>query len=275
MHVNLREQERVGFSGSPESERLAVAGQGTARRRPRHERCLHDAVSGWSLSLGPLIGEHYWRPDIAIPLLAQAPQGRKYRRMRTRDQNIPACEPSQQSIPGRRSRSRVDVEGHRDLGMLQLDVLCMDDIAPKQDFLSLRGKFIAGMSRGMTRQRDGLHAVDDWLGATKGVPLAGLDVRHRDGLRTLEERLGLFRRFGGDFRRQPKVAFCLRHVDFGIWKNAISVLSGEAADVIGMEVRDQNEVDFFRRVACAAEASRQAPEGSPTPPGAGTRIDED
>jgi hypothetical protein len=58
-------------------------------------------------------------------------------------------------------------------------------------------------------------------------------------------------------------------------EKAISVLSGEAADVIGMEVRDQNEVDFFRRVARAAEAAHQAPEGSPTIPGAGTRIDED
>src|SRR5882724_8530462 len=37
----------------------------------------------------------------------------------------------------------------------------------KQDFLSLRRKFIAVMSRGMTRQRDGLHAVDDWLRTTK------------------------------------------------------------------------------------------------------------
>src|SRR6266404_7190672 len=195
--------------------------------------------------------------------------------MRTRNQNIPARELRQQLIPGRRSRGRVDVEGHRDLGMLQLDALCVEDIAPKQDFLSLRRKFIAGMSRGMTRERDGLHAVDDWLGATKGVPLAGLDVRHRDGLRTLEERLGLFGRFGGDFRRQPKVAFCLRDVDLGIWKNAISVLSGDAADVIGMEVCDQNEVDFFRRVACAAEAPQQTPECSSTPPGTGTRIDED
>src|SRR5580700_1877899 len=131
------------------------------------------------------------------------------------------------------------------------------------------------MSRGMTRQRDDLHAVDDWLGASKRVPLAGLDVRRGDGLRTLEERLRILRRLSSDFRRQPKVAFYLRDVNLGIWKNAISVLSGEAADVIVMQVRDQNEVDFFRRVACAAEASRQAPEGSPTPPGAGTRIDED
>src|SRR5256712_11480824 len=195
--------------------------------------------------------------------------------MRRGDQNILSREPSQQLIPRCRSRSLVDVENRGDLGMLQLDALCMDDIAPKEDFLSLWRKFIAGMSRGMTRQRDELHAVDDWLGATKRAPLTGLDVRRCDGLSTLEERLRILRRLSSDFRRQPKVAFGLRDVNIGIWKDALSVLSGQAADVIGMEVRDQNDVDFFRRVACAAEAARQAPECSPTPPGAGTRIDED
>src|SRR5437879_5089705 len=130
------------------------------------------------------------------------------------------------------------------------------------------------MSRGMTRQRDDLHAVDDWLGATKRVPLTGLDVRRCDGLRALEERLRILRRLSSDFRRQPKVAFGLRDVNIGIWKDALSVLSGQAADVIGMEVRDQNDADFFRRVACAAEAGRQAPECSPTPPEAITGIAE-
>src|SRR6267143_4631515 len=151
----------------------------------------------------------------------------------------------------------------------------MDDIAPKQNFLSLGRKFIAGMSRGMTSQRDELHAVDDWLGSSKRVPLTCLDVRGGDALRALEERLRIFRRLSSDFRRQPEVAFCLRDVDLGIWKDAISVLSSETADVIGVEVRDQNEVDFFRRVACAAEVARQVPERSPTKPGAGARIDED
>src|SRR5882762_6512433 len=130
------------------------------------------------------------------------------------------------------------------------------------------------MSRGMTRQWDESHAVDDWFGATERVPLTGLDIRRCDGLRTLEERLRILRRLGSDFRRQPKVAFSLRDVDLGIWKDALSVLSGETADMIGVEVRHQNEVDFFRRVACAAEAAGQASEGFPTPPGAGTRIDE-
>jgi hypothetical protein len=72
-----------------------------------------------------------------------------------------------------------------------------------------------------------------------------------------------------------KSLFSLRDVDLGIWKDTLSVLSGEAADVTGVEMRDQDEVDVFRRIACAAEAARQAPERSPTKPGAGTRIDED
>src|SRR6202022_3902079 len=181
----------------------------------------------------------------------------------------------QQLKPRRCSRSLVDVENRGDLGMRQLDPQCMDDVAPKQDFLSRGRKFIAGMSRGMTRQRDELHPVDDWLGAAKRVPLTGLEVRRRDGLRTLEERLRILRRLSSDFWRQPKVAFGLRDVNIGIWKDPLSILSAQSADVIGMEVRNQNDVDFFRRVACAAEAARQAPECSPTPPGAGTRIDED
>src|SRR6267154_6827309 len=123
------------------------------------------------------------------------------------------------------------------------------------------------MSRGMTRQRDELHAVDDCLGAGKRVPLTGLDIRGCDGLRTLEERLRILRRLSSDFRRQPKVAFGLRDVNLGLWKDALSVLSGQAADVIGMEVCDQNEVDFFRRVTCTAEVARQASERCPTPPG--------
>src|SRR5258708_20151624 len=108
--------------------------------------------------------------------------------MRRRDQNILSCEPRQQLIPRCRSRSLVDVENRGDLGMLQLDSLGMDDIAPKQNFLSLRRKFIAGVSRGMTRQRDDLYAVDDWLGATKRVPLAALDFSHPPRFRTLHER---------------------------------------------------------------------------------------
>src|SRR5216684_2224442 len=154
--------------------------------------------------------------------------------MRPRDQNILARELRQQLIPCRRSRSRVDVEDHRDLGVLQLDALCMDGVAPKQDFLPLRREFIASVARGITMQRDELHAVDDWLGATKRVPLTGLDVRRCDGLRTLKERLRILRRLSSDVRRQPKVAFGLGDVNIGIWKDALSVLSGETANVIGM-----------------------------------------
>src|ERR1700724_1311497 len=98
------------------------------------------------------------------------------------------------------------------------------------------------MSRGVTMQRDELHAVDDWLGDTERVQFTGLDLRRCDGLRTLEERLRILRRLGSDFRRQPKVAFCLRDVNIGIWKDTLSILSGETADVMGMEVCEQNKV---------------------------------
>src|SRR6266576_2827174 len=124
------------------------------------------------------------------------------------------------------------------------------------------------MSRGMTRQQDELHAVDDCLGAAKRVPLAGLDVRRCDGLRTLEERLRILRRLSSDFRRQPKIAFGLRDINIGIWKDALSVLSGQAADMIGMEVRDQNDVAFFPFSQCGsntpAPSNRAVTSRSPT-----------
>src|ERR1700737_4757951 len=113
--------------------------------------------------------------------------------MRLRDHDILARELRRQLIPCGCSRSWVDVEDHRNLRMLQLDAVCMDDVAAKQDLLSLRRELVAGMSRGMPRQRDELHAVDDWPGATKRAPLIGLDIRRCNGLRTLEERLRILR----------------------------------------------------------------------------------
>src|SRR5580700_4760939 len=98
------------------------------------------------------------------------------------------------------------------------------------------------MARSMTRQRDDLHAVDDWLGATERVPLACLDVRRCDGLRALEERLHILRRLCGYFRRQPEAAFGLRDINLGIWKDALSIPRGQAADVIGMEVCEQDNI---------------------------------
>src|SRR5260370_81090 len=98
--------------------------------------------------------------------------------------------------------------------MLQLDALCMDDVAPKQDLLSLRGKLIACMSGRMPRKRHNRQAVHDRLGATERVPLAGLDIRRCDGLRPLEERLRILRRLSSDFWRQQKVAFSLRSAGY-------------------------------------------------------------
>ena len=127
----------------------------------------------------------------------------------------------------------------------------------------------------MAMQRNELHTVHDRLGAAERVPLAGLDVRGRDALRAPEERLRIFRCFGGDFGRKPKVAFDFRDVDIGVRKDAISVLGGEASDVIGVEVRNQNKIDLFRSVARATQTIRHPTESSPSPPRAGACIDED
>src|SRR5438132_13359774 len=124
------------------------------------------------------------------------------------------------------------------------------------------------MPRGMTRQRDELHAIHDRLGAAERVPLAGLDVWRCDGLGALEERLRILRRLGCDLWRQPKVALSLRDVNLGVWEDDFSIVTCQTADMIGVEVRDQDKVDLCRRIACAAEAARQAPECSPAIPGA-------
>src|SRR5438445_6234468 len=107
------------------------------------------------LLLDPLIGQCDWRPAIALTFLVQAAQARK-QQMRRRDQDILARELGQQLIPRRCSRRRVRVEHRRDLGVLQLDALGMYGIAPKQNLLALCGTLIAGMSRGMSGQRNNM-----------------------------------------------------------------------------------------------------------------------
>src|SRR5260370_9308902 len=126
--------------------------------------------------------------------------------MRPPDQDTLARELRQQLIPSRKSRRRVDVENHRDLGMLQLDALCVDGVSPKQDFLPLRREFITSGAWSGTRQRNELHAVDDCFGATKRVPLTGLDVRRRDGFPTSSESLRYLWTLRAAIRPRPQNA---------------------------------------------------------------------
>src|SRR5216684_1979140 len=78
--------------------------------------------------LYPLIRKCHWCPAIATSLLVQATQARKHH-VRPGDHNILARQLRQQLAPRGRRRSRIDVEYHRDLGVLQLDALCMDGVA--------------------------------------------------------------------------------------------------------------------------------------------------
>ena len=82
------------------------------------------------------IGKNHWLPAVTVALLVQTSQAGK-QHVGARDDNILVRELRKQLAPCRCSRSRVDVEDHRDLGVLQLDVVGMDGVAPKQDSVSL------------------------------------------------------------------------------------------------------------------------------------------
>jgi hypothetical protein len=64
--------------------------------------------------------DRYMRPapSYSGPRLVQATEARK-QQVRPRNQDILVRELGQQLIPGRRSRTRVDIEDHRELGMLE------------------------------------------------------------------------------------------------------------------------------------------------------------
>jgi len=96
----------------------------------------------------------------------------------------------------------------------------------------------------MTRQGDELHAIDDWLGATKRVHLPALMYGAAMACALWKNGCASFGALSSDFWRQPKVAFGLHDVNIGVWKDPFSILSAQSADVIGMEVRNQNDVDF-------------------------------
>jgi len=73
----------------------------------------------------------------------------------------------------------------------------------------------------------------------KVVPFAGLDVRRGDGPPRSRRTAGHPSR---PWRRSPATArsrLRLRDVDLGIREDPISVVGGETADVIGVEVRDR------------------------------------
>ncbi len=78
----------------------------------------------------PLVGKQDGCPAIGIAIFAQT-AGSRESHMRTRNENLPVNESSQQFVPRGYRRSRVDVEGNTDLRMFQLDALGMNDVTPE------------------------------------------------------------------------------------------------------------------------------------------------
>jgi len=78
--------------------------------------------------------------------------------------------------------------------------------------------------------------VDDWLGASKRVPLTALMVRRCDGLRTLEDGCASFGALAAISGGQTKSLFgpSRRTSAFGKTR-PFAVVSGQAGDVNRME----------------------------------------
>src|SRR5216684_5274651 len=155
--------------------------------------------SGCRLPRNPLVGKQDGCPAIGIAIFAQT-AGSRESHMRTRNENLPVNESSQQFVPRGYRRSRVDVEGNADLRMFQLDALGMNDVTPEQYPLAFRAEFITGMSWRMPGKWNNLDSFPDFIRAAECVPPPRLDIGRGDGLGALKELLRFLRCLGGDFR---------------------------------------------------------------------------
>src|SRR5258708_10443757 len=126
----------------------------------------------------------------------------------------------------------------------------------------------------MTGQRNGLRSFRERIGAAEHMPFASLDVGLRDGACAAEKLLHFRWRFCLHLLRKPEIAIRLCDVHLGVGEEPPPVWAGKSADVISVEVGDQNEVNLIRALPSAPETVRNAPQNIAAPPSAGSRIDE-
>src|SRR5262249_1999428 len=73
----------------------------------------------------------------------------------------------------------------------------------------------------------------------------------------------------------PERPFRLRHHDFRIGENSFVIFGPYAIDVVGMEMRDHNSVDFRGVDACGCKVVEVGSRGRGTEPSTGADIDRD
>ena len=151
--------------------------------------------------------------------------------------------------PGLDRGRAVDVELDTDAGSSHLYRHDVHDVSPDQERLPLRRDFVTHMAGRVTDDGVRPNAGHDGVRTFEWPPLAGGDVWCGRIARDLEKDLRLGRRFSRNVGRQPEVAVCLRHADFGIAKDAAAVRAIDTADVIGMKMRNEDDVDLIRRIA--------------------------
>src|SRR3984893_4129873 len=107
------------------------------------------------------------------------------------------------------------------------------------------------------------------------MPLLGLHVRGGDGPGRLKEFLRLPGRLCRHFWREPEIAVRFSHVYSGVRKHATPTPRCEPANVIGMKVSEEDQIDLTCGVARASEIRRELSERGSTVPPACSCVDED
>src|ERR1700730_17187123 len=107
------------------------------------------------------------------------------------------------------------------------------------------------------------------------MPLPGLHVRGGNGLGALKEFLRLLACLCRHFGREPEIAVRFSHVYSRVRKHAIPTPRCEPANVIGVKVSEEDQIDLTCGVARASEIRRALSVRGSTVPPAGSCVDED
>ena len=143
----------------------------------------------------------------------------------------------------------VDVKTDRHFRVFELHREVMHQIAHEQNALPLRGEAV----RGAARRVPGLQLRIDH---TRHGRLTGLErleaplgnIRRGGVLGDFEIRLGALGGLGDGLRIEPIISLCLCRVDRGIGEHRFLLCVDQPADMVQVQVSQQNRVDLGRLI---------------------------
>lgn len=152
----------------------------------------------------------------------------------------------------------VEFDGDLRLGELHGGVV--HDVTPDEQLLALGLEQVTGVTRGVAVGLDGTHARQDLVGAGVGAQAVGLHVGRHRVLGRLEEALCGRGRLGHHRRVEPVVGIRLRDVHLGIGEGHLPLGRAQAANVVTVQVGQQDGIDLFRLVARSLQVGMHLPQ---------------